>query len=100
MEDVYALKYPVTVKHRANGGDVREERIEELSIRRLKAKDLREIDRQPGKMAQSLALIAALTGQPVHVIDDLDVADIEGIGEIIGDFFPGSLGIGARASES
>jgi hypothetical protein len=84
----YDLKFPITQKFRNTDGVVREEVVETVTVRRVRAKDLRSLDKHEGKFGQSLAMISALTGLPLTVIDELDAADIEGLGEIIGDFLP------------
>lgn len=87
-EATYDLQYPIVQRRKASGGEIREETIDQVTIRRLRAKDLRMVDRIDGKVAQSLALIASLTGLSQTTVDELDAEDVEGIGAVIGDFFP------------
>lgn len=100
MTETYQLKHPITIKKRVAGGSEMEEIIDEVSVRRVKAKDLQLLDKVSGKFAQTFALIGALTGlSPIHV-GELDGEDIEGLGDIIGDFFPGRQETGAMSSET
>lgn len=99
MIETYKLKHPIVRRLRAHGGEEREETITEITIRRLKAKDLRVVEKAAGKFSQSLALIGALTGLSPQVVDELDGEDVEGIGEVVGDFFPGRLPTGETSSE-
>lgn len=71
--------------------------IEEISFRRLVAKDLRQL-RDPNNltMNEQLDLISKLSGQPTVVIDQLDATDVEKAGEIIFGF----LGRGQPTGES
>jgi Phage tail assembly chaperone proteins, E, or 41 or 14 len=89
VSDTYQLKHPIVLRTKVQGGAENETTLEEVSVRRLKAKDLRMLDTVQGRMAQSLAIIAALTGLTAKAVDELDGEDVEGLGEIIGDFFPG-----------
>lgn len=88
MSEIYLLKHPIVQRHRVRGGEDREETITEVTVRRLKAKDLRTVEKATGTISQSLALIGALTGLPAHTVDELDGEDVAGIGELVGDFFP------------
>jgi hypothetical protein len=63
----------------------------------MKAKDLRLLDRIEGKFSQSLALIGAITGLSSAALDEMDTEDVEGIGTLIGDFFPGRQATGDTA---
>src|SRR5947209_4557268 len=97
---LYELKHPITITLRPKGGEEREETISETSVRRPKARDMRLLDRHPGKIAQSLALIGALTKLTPAQIDELDGEDVAGLGEIIGDFFPDGRPTGQTSSET
>jgi hypothetical protein len=89
VSDTYQLKHPIVLRTRVQGGEERQEEITEVPIRRLKSKDLRMLDRTDGSIAKSLSLIGALTGLSGSAVDELDLEDIEGLGEIVGGFFPG-----------
>lgn len=97
---VYELKHPLEQTFQAKGAEPRTETIHEVTLRRPKGKDLRVMDRHPGKMAQSLALIAALSGLTTAQVDELDAEDITGLGEIVGDFFPELQATGGTSSET
>ena len=84
----YQLKHPITMTLRATGAAAREEIIQEVTLRRPKAKDLRLLDGQEGNFARSLTLLGALSGLSRPVIDEMDAEDIKALGEIVGDFFP------------
>jgi nitrate reductase gamma subunit len=89
VSETYELKHPIVLRTRVQGGAEAETTTTEVTVRRMKAKDLRMLDTVQGKFTQSLAIIAALTGLSAKAVDEMDGEDIEGLGEIIGDFFPG-----------
>lgn len=95
----YPLKHPVTITLRGPDGD-RQETISELTLRRVKGKDMRALDGQGGEVAKTLALIAHISGHPLTIVDELDAEDIGGIGDLLQDFFPASLGTGPMSSET
>ncbi|MGI8839766.1 MAG: phage tail assembly protein [Caulobacteraceae bacterium] len=85
---IYTLKHPIEQTFTPKGGEARTETVTEVTVRRAKAKDLRLLDKFPGAITQSLALIGALTGLTPLQLDELDGEDVSGLGEIVGDFFP------------
>lgn len=93
----YTLKYPIVTRLRGPDGE-REETVRELTLRRVKARDIRAVDAQTGEVAKTLALLSQVTDQPAHIIDELDMEDIVGLGELVGDFLPASLGTGQTFS--
>ena len=68
-----------------NVGD-EEKIINTLIFRKPKAKDLRARDTAKGDVDATIRLIAALSGQPVAVIDELASDDFKKAGEIVADF--------------
>ena len=90
----YQLKHPIVLKLWAAGAAAREETIQEVTLRRPKAKDLRLLDGQEGNFARSLTLLGALSGLSRPAIDEMDAEDIKALGEIVGDFFPDLPAIG------
>lgn len=59
----------------------------EIEVRRLKAKDLREVDDfKGGGVEKTLHLIRRLSGWPPEAVDELDGADIEAISKVIEGF--------------
>ena len=70
---IHPLKHPVTVTLKSSAGE-REETISFLTLRRMKAKDMRLADKIGGDVSTSIEMIAKLSGQPVAVIDDVDGA--------------------------
>lgn len=58
-----------------------------IEIRRLRTRDLRELDRfVGGNLEKSAFLIQRLSGWPPEAIDELDATDIAGLGDIIQGF--------------
>lgn len=58
-----------------------------IELRRLKGKDLREMDNSTGgSVAKLLNIIQRLSGWPPEAMEELDGADIESIGKIIEGF--------------
>ena len=94
----HVLIHPVTVKFNAGRADEREEEIREVTLRRIKGKDLRLVDTTHGEIATSLAMIARLSGLAIAQVDELDSADIAALGEIIEGFTPPGLKTGQTSS--
>lgn len=95
---VYTLKHPVETHFRPKGGEERIETLTEVTMRRPKARDLRVMDRYPGKVAQALALIQTLSGLNPAQVDELDAEDVTGLSEIVGDFLPDTPTTGGTSS--
>jgi hypothetical protein len=60
------LKYPVTLE----GAE-----LKSISIRRPKARDLRDMESAGTDIEKSIAMIAALAGIPPDAVEDFDVFD-------------------------
>lgn len=86
----YQLKHPVKDE---NGIE-----LTSVNVRRIKMKDLRAVEKeQGGDLDHQAMLISRLTGMIPPVVDELDVEDILGISELIGDFqLPGGTGMPRR----
>lgn len=70
--------------------------IEELVIRKPKAKDMRKFPLNP-QMGDMLDLASVLAGEPTSVLDELSVPDMTRIIEVIGDFLGDSQATGTPA---
>jgi len=87
--DCYSLKHPVTLSFREAGGNTREEVINEITLRRPTAKDMRLADRLAGQeIGMMISMLVALSGLDEHVIDRLDVVDFTELSEIVDGFLP------------
>lgn len=64
----FRLDYPVEFKG---------EKIEVLTFRRRKARDLVAMDAVKGDMTKTLAMYASMCGKPLPVIEDMDADDFE-----------------------
>lgn len=71
--------------------------VDELVLRRPKAKDFRRLPMEP-TLGDILDLAGALSGQPKPVIDELGVEDLMEVSRIVGDFMPGGLASGGTPS--
>lgn len=71
------LKDPITV-----GSQV----IEELHMRKPRAKDLRRMPLTPN-LGDMLDLAGALSGQPRVIIDELSIADVTEVSNFVGSFW-------------
>lgn len=60
--------------------------VTELTFRRIKGKDLRDMERQPGNTEKSFFIIARLSGLPPEAVDEMDGEDIDACSEIIEGF--------------
>lgn len=74
-----------------------EEITTELTVRRPVAKDLRIIDGHAGEVAKILAMIARLTGLAMVEVDNLSIADVSGLTNIIEGFMEPGLPTGQTA---
>lgn len=88
-QTIHRLKHPVTLQFRQSDGSIRDESIMELKLRRPAAKDLRLVDTYGSQMVgMMIALIAALSGQEIEVIEKLDAEDFGDLSDVVGDFLP------------
>ena len=95
-QTIHRLKHPVTQQFRQSDGSIRDESITELKLRRPSAKDLRLVDSYGGQMVgMMIALIAALSGQEIEVIEKLDAEDFGDLSDVVGDFLPDGPKTGA-----
>lgn len=70
--------------------------IDELIIRKPKAKDMRKFPMNPA-MGDMLDLASVLAGEPTSVIDELSVPDMTSVIEVIGNFLESSQPTGMPA---
>lgn len=87
---VYKLQFPIRI------GD--EEPITEFRMRRLKAKDIKGIPSSLSDQERGLRVLSRLSGQPDHVIDELDGVDLAALGDIVDGFFPTGPKTGTKRS--
>ncbi|USH01055.1 phage tail assembly protein [Grimontia kaedaensis] len=83
METI-TLDYPI---------DVEGERIDVITLRRPKARDLKHMETaKGGEIAKSIGLIANLAELPPSAIDDLDASDFQTVSDVVAGFLttPGS----------
>ena len=90
------LKFPLSYK--SNGGTKID--VQVLTLRRMKAKDLKtikfaDVATDPSAM---FPLIAALSGLPIDVIEELDVADLRSVTDSLSSFWSQSPVIGKTSS--
>lgn len=68
------------------------EEYHQLTVRRLKAKDFRQLDMmEGGGQAAAIAMVALVCNVEDGVIDELDAVDYLTVQETIADFFPKEL---------
>ena len=89
---VYRLKHPVVLRS-ADGAVVQQ--LEELTLRRLKGRDMRKLDGAAGNGSALLALLAASADLPPSTADQLDAEDVTEAGTVVAGFLGGSLPTGA-----
>lgn len=87
---VVKLRYPI---------EFGSERVEELAFRRPVAKDVRGQKLNDGSMDMILAMAGRLSGQPDHVIDRLDWADLMEVAAVVGGFLGAGQATGSDDSE-
>jgi hypothetical protein len=88
----HTLKHPVEVRTRS--GDL-VETVTVITMKRPKAKHMREMDKASGQMGKVLLLIQATSGVPMSVVDEIDGEDVTALAEVVGDFFGVSLSTGS-----
>lgn len=92
-EITVTLKYPVELKG-TDGSTI--EKIEALTLRRLKGKDMRAIANATAKgHGEGLAALICRSAQiPPSTFDELDGADVTELGVVAADFIGGALPTG------
>ena len=94
------LKYPIPVA-KEGGGTVE---VSKLTFRRVKTKDLKLLPdsfvEDEGKIAPRdiIPIIASLADIPEEAADEIDLEDLDEIGEKLESFFDKSLGTGEKKS--
>lgn len=95
-QTIHRLKHPVTMQFRQSGGDVRDESITEIKLRRATGKEMKLIDLYSGRRVHMLhAMIASLSGLDEDVVDRCDAEDLIILYEMVGDFLDDGLMTGA-----
>ena len=86
------LREPITYKP----GKMDEERTDhQLTLpKKVKGKHLKAMDKDPGEMGKSLALIASLAGTPKQAAEELDGRDVADIIDAMSPFLPSVPGTG------
>jgi len=86
------LREPITYKP----GKMDEERTDhQLTLpKKVKGKHLKAMDKDPGEMGKSLALIASLAGIPKQAAEELDGRDVADIIDAMSPFLPSVPGTG------
>lgn len=87
----YQLKHPVTFKLKGPDGE-RDETLTELTLLRLKGKDMRGAPENEADLG--LHLIQRSAGLTAMQVDELDLEDITELGELITGFTPPGAPIG------
>ena len=78
MSQIIKLNYPIEY----NG-----ETINEISLRRPKTKDMKNIEKRGGgEISQSIHMIADLSSLDIKTIEELDAADFQHINEVVAGF--------------
>jgi hypothetical protein len=87
--DRYTLRYPVTLSFRQTSGEVREETISEITLRRPTAKEMRLADRGGiGMVGMIISMLAVLSGHDEETIERIDAQDFGALADMVGDFLP------------
>ncbi|KTE24464.1 MULTISPECIES: phage tail assembly protein [unclassified Sphingopyxis] len=95
MPDTYILKHPITEK--GTGAVI----IGEVVVRRPKGKDMKAADKAESDFHGSMVLIDRLCSLPgggdvpANFSDELDVEDLDALGELVTAMLPGGRKTGA-----
>lgn len=83
MTDTITDKTRLPLKHpiKLEGRD-----ITFLDFRRMKGKDIRDMDREPTNLEKAFFMIARLAGLPPEGVDELDAEDFEAASKIVEGF--------------
>lgn len=57
-------------------------------VKKVKGRHLKALDKAEGEIGKTLAMLSAMSGLPIHAMDELDVRDIEVAGVVIEPFLP------------
>lgn len=86
------LQYPV-IKHGKDSGD-EVYRVEALTLRRPKARDMRAMDKAEGEVGKMMALASRLCGEAEAILDELEAVDFMAVNQAVAGFLPGGLKTG------
>lgn len=104
MLGTHHLLHPITVDTKdAQTGELKEQELKSagfcVTLRRPKAKDLRVFDEHgTHEIAATLALIARISNLDTLEVDNLDGADLDAVGNLLGNFVPSGPKTGATSS--
>lgn len=82
-------KFPLT--HPMKDWETPDGMLNEIALRKPKAKDLRVFDEVTGEIASIYALIANLAGITQSQVDDMEISDLIPIIDWVSDFLPKGL---------
>ncbi|MCX4025038.1 phage tail assembly protein [Endozoicomonas sp. SM1973] len=89
MSELITLNYPIE-----RNGEV----INEVTLRRPKTKDMKNIEKRGGgEISQSIHMIADLSGLDIKTIEELDAADFQRLNDVVAGFLDST---GDRSSKS
>jgi hypothetical protein len=72
---VVTLVEPITYQESRLDGD---RTVETLTLpKKVKGKHLKKVDQAEGEVGKGLALLAGITGLPVHALDEIDGRDMD-----------------------
>jgi len=77
MNETIKLKYPI--KHK-------DKEIAEVTLKRLKGKDLVESEKFPGELERSAFLISKATGLPMEAVLEMDAEDFSVLSQKVARF--------------
>ncbi|MGZ8364562.1 MAG: phage tail assembly protein [Caulobacteraceae bacterium] len=83
----YPLMWPVETTI-GKGENARTERLDSVVIKRPKGKQARLSDRAGSEQSRGLLMVSSLTGLRPDQVDELDMADIHTMSEIVDAFLP------------
>lgn len=73
----YTLTEPISVEGRT---------IDAIELRRIKGKDIRDMDSQESNIDKTAFIICRLADLPPEAFDEMDAADIEAVSKIVEGF--------------
>lgn len=84
----------ISLKHSI---EVEGEKVNKLTLRRPKLKHLKGVDLQHMDGETIILLVSRLADIPPSSVEEIDGADLDAIGEVIGNFFGQSPATGGKA---
>lgn len=93
------LSKPVSIEVKTGNGP-RIKKVDQLTIRPPKGKDLRRVDRSKSPIAVSLDMASWLSGEPTQIIDELEGSDLREVLKVVDDFFSAFQSGGGKSSDA